>query len=266
MKYIKDTKEIIPNFEVKTDPFGDNVSGEHAYKRAERIVSAVYLVTNHVRFDDPLRIRIRSIGHDLLNEVLALHGGFRAATHERLSSLLALVRECISLTRLLHLAGYVSDQNGTILTNALDELGQFLSGSQRSALSDGIQLSRDDFIPAQAQALGGDRLPIAPSVRAPRLGIREAQRGVANTREEQKPKQVVRPPGRSVQTEVHGERRRMILHLLGRGQRLGIKDIASQMVGCSEKTVQREVSALVHDKIVLKEGEKRWSSYRLANT
>ena len=254
-------KDLMGNFEAKTDPFGENVSGEHAYKRTERIVSAMYLVTNHIQSDDPIRPRVRSIGHELLSEVLALHGGFRAATHEKIAKLLALVRESISLVRLLHLSGYVSAQNVHILAGALDDLGQFLSGSQNSALSDGIQFDRDDFIPAQTLPSGtmtrqravGIASPISKSV----TGLTAAQPGTPT-------KKVSRSPGRAVQTEVHGERRKSIMDILARGGPLGIKDITSQMVGCSEKTVQREVSSLVHERIVKKQGEKRWSTYHLS--
>lgn len=263
MRDIKDTKGVVPSFEPKTDPFGDNLSGEHAYKRTERIVSATYLVTNHIPHEDPIRARIRDIGHELLSGVLALHGGFRAATHEKIARLLALVRESISLVRLLHLSGYVSAQNALLLSNALDELGQFLSGSQASALSDSIQLDREDFLPRDAslsQPLSRPRMaalasPITTTAASPSIGQSVP---VSSNRK------IVRSPGRSVQTEVHGERRRALLDILARSGALGIKDITSQMVGCSEKTVQRELSMLVRERTVKKEGQKRWSTYKLA--
>jgi hypothetical protein len=261
MKDIKDTKEIIPAFEAKTDPFGGNVSGEHAYKRAERIVSALYLVTNHVRYDEPLRMRLRSLGHEMLTEVIALRGGFRAATTDSLGAPLASVRECISLVQLLQIAGYVSSQNVSILTHALDELGQFLVGAQHSNLSDTLQLSREDFLPSERQ-----RTESVPSTyaRLPHNTPQPKQIGsskVSHTTDAQA--RLPRPPGRSVQTEVHGERRKLIMDILAKSGPLGIKDISTQMVGCSEKTVQRELSVLIQESRIKKEGEKRWSSYSL---
>lgn len=258
MKDIKDTKDIIPAFDARTDPFGENISGSHAYRRAERIVSAIYLVTNHVRYDEPLRREIRSLGHDLLTEVISLRGGFRASENGRIEALLGQIRECITLARLLQIAGYVSAQNILILTQALDELGQFLVNAQHSALSDGIQLNREDFIPA-------DRPAVPTSIRHARVLSPAGSSTPGNGAEPRMPAyhKAARAPGRSVQTEVHGERRTLITDILAKSGPLGIKDIATQMVGCSEKTVQRELSVLIQEHKVKKEGEKRWSSYSL---
>jgi predicted transcriptional regulator len=59
------------------------------------------------------------------------------------------------------------------------------------------------------------------------------------------------------------DRRTLVLDTLRRGGKLGIKDIALQVVGFSEKTVQRELINLVSEGVVRKEGEKRWSKYSL---
>ena len=45
---------------------------------------------------------------------------------------------------------------------------------------------------------------------------------------------------------------------------MGIRDIASFVIGCSEKTVQRELASLISDGLIKKEGEKRWSRYFVA--
>jgi hypothetical protein len=255
MKDIKDTKEIISAFEAKTDPFGGNISGEHAYKRAERIVSALYLVTNHVRYDEPLRLRLRSLGHELLEEVMSLRGGFRASASDSLGSSLAKVRECISLSRLLQIAGFVSSQNILVLVQALDELGLYLIGAQHSTLSDSFLLSREEFIPTDRSTVSVPRPHSLPNLSHTRTAT--TSKSVPGL------PAAPRSPGRSVQTEVHGERRKLIMDILSLSGPLGIKDIAAQMVGCSEKTVQRELSVLIQEARIKKEGEKRWSSYAL---
>lgn len=261
MKDIKDIREIIPSFNTKTDPFGENLSGEHAYKRTERIVSAIYLITNHVRHDEPLRDRIRSLGHQMLSEVMALRSGFQATTHEKRMALLAHVRESVSLVHLLQLSGYVSDHNASMLLHALDDLGMFLAESQYSALSDGIQLKREDFVPTK-KAL--DRRQSIPKDSVEKPQSRTALNLSSKPRVVNNAIKTNRASGRSVQTEVHNERHQLITDILERGGSLGIKDIASQMVGCSEKTIQRELAILIKDGSVQKAGEKRWSSYSLA--
>ena len=43
-----------------------------------------------------------------------------------------------------------------------------------------------------------------------------------------------------------------------------IKDVSPLISGCSEKTIQRELLAMVYAGILRKMGEKRWSRYSLA--
>lgn len=45
----------------------------------------------------------------------------------------------------------------------------------------------------------------------------------------------------------------------------GIKDISSVIREYSEKTIQRELNNLISEGLVVKEGERRWSTYRLVS-
>ncbi len=58
-------------------------------------------------------------------------------------------------------------------------------------------------------------------------------------------------------------RREQILGLFVRGVDVSIKDIAARIKGCSEKTIQRELNALLEDNVIERIGEKRWSRYVL---
>lgn len=58
-------------------------------------------------------------------------------------------------------------------------------------------------------------------------------------------------------------RRDQVLGLLSM-EPISIKDISEKIVGCSEKTIQRELNALVDAKKITRIGEKRWSRYTLA--
>jgi hypothetical protein len=58
-------------------------------------------------------------------------------------------------------------------------------------------------------------------------------------------------------------RRDQVLSLLSKDP-ISIKDISEKIVGCSEKTIQRELNALVDAQKITRIGEKRWSRYTLA--
>ena len=55
-------------------------------------------------------------------------------------------------------------------------------------------------------------------------------------------------------------RRNEILDMLSTHP-INIKDIAQKVLGCSEKTIQRELNSLLEDKLIERIGEKRWSKY-----
>ena len=59
-------------------------------------------------------------------------------------------------------------------------------------------------------------------------------------------------------------RQNTIIAILKRKKEIMIKDISSLINGCSEKTIQRELSAMIRSGVLRKMGEKRWSRYTLA--
>lgn len=59
-------------------------------------------------------------------------------------------------------------------------------------------------------------------------------------------------------------RQSIIIGLLKRKKEIMIKDVSPLISGCSEKTIQRELSSMVQAGILKKTGEKRWSRYSLA--
>ena len=59
-------------------------------------------------------------------------------------------------------------------------------------------------------------------------------------------------------------RQSTIIAILKRKKEIMIKDVTPLVNGCSEKTIQRELSSMVQTGILKKMGEKRWSRYSLA--
>lgn len=233
---------IVEGKNVKTNPFGENKSGERAYRRAERLVAALHLVTNHVAHDEPLRSRIRMLSPELLSLMLEGRDEMRASESAKMRQVSSLIRELISLVRMLSISGLLSQQNNEILTEALDELWQFVSTSQRSLLSESVRLTRDDLLDVR------DR-------QAPPLSfikdIKDTE-SIKDTKEThiQSPEQTTRVEN--------------ILEVLRAGGALSISDIASNLPQYSEKMIQRALFDLVLADKVKKIGSKRWSRYMLA--
>jgi len=58
-------------------------------------------------------------------------------------------------------------------------------------------------------------------------------------------------------------RREQIISLFTKGVEISIHDISKKVIGCSIKTLQRELNSLVIDKKIDRIGDKRWSKYIL---
>lgn len=60
---------------------------------------------------------------------------------------------------------------------------------------------------------------------------------------------------------VRDDRRKIILALIKQKPEIAVKDITKSISGVSEKTIQRELLAMVAEGILEKHGERRWSTY-----
>ncbi len=58
-------------------------------------------------------------------------------------------------------------------------------------------------------------------------------------------------------------RREQIISLFTKGVEISIHDISKKVIGCSIKTIQRELNALVLERKIDRIGDKRWSKYIL---
>lgn len=58
-------------------------------------------------------------------------------------------------------------------------------------------------------------------------------------------------------------RRERVLNVIRDKGEVTIKDISENIKDCSEKTIQRELTDLIKDNIIMREGDRRWSKYKL---
>ena len=280
---------------IRTSPFSKNTSGERAYARAERIVAALFLLTNHFNQSEQLRTSLRKNGMGLLSSILSLRAGIRSSGADLVESALALIRELISLVRMSTIAGYISTQNAGEVIQALDDLGLLLVASQRSNLSETVILTRDDLTPRAAEfevssARARPHVERKPSTFPTPQGMTPggSEKSTRILRQEHGTLKVL-GKGQNSETGKDGEkniksentdtqrtnadvpstprysnsRSQEVLEILRVSGKLGIKDIYSNMPGCSEKMIQRELARMVSQGQVKKVGAKRWSTYEL---
>src|SRR3989344_5526381 len=109
------------------NPFGKNRSGDRAYRRAERLSAAIFLMSKHIPGEEPLRNEVRIAALATLPKILACKDEMRSTMSESIADVQATLRHLISLIRLMVFSGFVSAQNAEIVTIAADELGNFVS-------------------------------------------------------------------------------------------------------------------------------------------
>jgi len=252
MDYIKNIQKSdhLPRFldgvrAVRTNPFGENKAGDRAYRRAERLVAAIHLLTNHIPASEPLRSSVRSASLGLLTETMDLRDEMRAIESHKVHAFQVSIRHLISMLRILAVAGFVSIQNADAVTEALDELGNFLAVSQRSPMSENIRFSRDDLLDVRMMDVSFKK-DIKDAVYVKDGTVGEGSVSYKKT---------VNPLT---------QRGNTILDILRSGGELGIRDIAANVPEYSEKMIQRELLDLVQRGLVRKSGLKRWSKYSLA--
>ncbi len=241
----KDQSQFLDEVIIRTHPFGHNISGARAYARAERLIAAIHLVTNHIPRDEPGRALARRAGIHLLSAILLLRDEMRVSGSPALGRVQALIRKLISLIRVLSVAGYISAQNLEALVGAFDELGVFLVSSQKTPLSERVVLSKDELLTS-----GSTLVHMRPTV-SPRkpTSVKDRIKDIDKM---------------SDRTDKTYSRIEGILAILGSQGQLGIKDIAANLPEYSEKMIQRELKVLVARGRVKKTGSKRWSMYALA--
>jgi hypothetical protein len=233
----------------RVNPFGENRSANRAYQRIERIVAAIYLLTNHIPVNEPVRISVRSNALLLIEYMLSVSNEMRSLESAKMSSLRSEILHIISLVRMLAVSGFVSSQNAEIVIESLNGLGDLLVSSQRSNLSEGIRLSESDFDFQGRISIGHDKSPL------------KDLRDNTNIKDVLLKKDKVNV---STGPILFTQRQQNILGVLRSGGELGIRDIASNMPEYSEKMIQRELAELVALGQVRKTGLKRWSKYALA--
>lgn len=239
--------DFLDNRTLRVQAFGTNISAERAYRRAERLVAAIHLVTNHIRTDEPAREIVRRSSVDLLSSVLMLRDELRSPESAAFRKVQALIRELISLVRILSIAGHISLQNAQALAEALDELANFLIVSQRTMISESVVFEKDEFLDME-QTPHRRRSSDNMSFREHKtIKDKQSREGAVSDR--------------NTGTRMRGER---IVGVLTNQGQLGIKDIAANLPEYSEKMIQRELKGLVTLGRIKKVGSKRWSMYALA--
>lgn len=227
-----------------------------AKDRAQKIVAALYLLTSHIDQDNPIRIEIRTQATFMLKAVLS--GSKIEDCKNSITSFLsvALLTKDISPENLsiierelANLKAQYTQVLEPVLSHVfLHERGHVLVDAKETKDEQGTGPLKlvDHRAQTTAQDLRGLRMEKdSVSYQKPKALETGNDTGVFNRKDEKK------------------ARRSQVLSLLSKTELKTIKDISKFFTDCSEKTIQRELNDLVEDKVIVRVGDRRWSTYKL---
>ncbi len=207
------------------------------YNKSERITAALFLVSNTMAGDEILKTKIRSLGLDLVSLCISLKDNTEANSHSLLKTLERKVLELVSLLNITSISGFISEMNACILKKEFEYFLKSISDLIHFVETSKLAISKEFF----ENGNNNDKAPLKDNY-SQRIFLKD------------KPQDKI---GRK------NQRNKDIFNLISRKGDVNIKDIASFIKGCSEKTVQRELNMLIKSGLIKKEGERRWSRYSL---
>lgn len=243
-KAVSDRNDGDINFHQAFSDFFRNDFHTFVVRKAEKLASALYTVTGFIPQEDPLRTCLRSCAVELVSASAdpAHAGGLRHAD--------GFAARCLEIGSALSLAqrsGFVSSMNSRILCDEYADLASFVKRHQERVFGGGEAVEVGERLALElARAPAPFALASAGHTKAT-LTLRNAP--VKRTRNSHKG---------------HSDRKDTILRLLDKKDKITIKDAMNTVEGCSEKTIQRELISLVESGVLVREGARRWSTYRRA--
>ena len=253
-----------------TGLFASNLSFVYAYKKTERLITAVYMVTDILSDFDPLKNNVRESSLGLLSAILLLKD--EPTSQRAFKEIYESVIRTVSMLDIAFSTGKISEMNSSVLKREfhalLNHIQSSFEGSDNAIEGGSLKNSFFDVEMPKEKSSGEDGAFRQPSSedrfrtsQDPSFSSSSFSSGGAGPKDGTR-KHFGRPPG-YVGNVAKNERRAAIFNLLREKKEITVRDLANVVTDCSEKTLQRELLQLVDEGILHKEGERRWSRYSL---
>ncbi len=277
-------------------------------KKSEKLVTALYLVTDLIEDTEPIKHSLRRNAVTLLSSMNSLS---QLEVKDRILHIKFSLRSVTEILSLLHVAltaGLVSQMNGELLSDGFRALQLVLEKKQPIFSKEMLRVEDEQELEnesAYGAAITGTSYDALTPLSIARLheSKDELRRNQELLRQSHilnklesfskgqnkddliKDKKEIKKDIEKKSPSTHHllmehaarplstlttsfqmkklSRREQILALFVKGVDVSIKDIAARIKGCSEKTIQRELNALLYDNVIERIGEKRWSRYVL---
>jgi len=254
------------NFKSGTHSLGVSVKDTAtpiSYTKTNKLITALYMVTDIMDKDEPIRNKLRTLGTGIISDM-----------HYLPAQALTKISEIMSFLDIAGVVNMISEMNLSIIRKEFFELKQAIEQSTeipRSAYKELNlrELFQTDFqLPSASLADPKRELTGRPS--PARIGVQKGStlmKALSNFRVSDRPMSNKGEAKTNPEFESLKRQRRDEIVAIAKTSTDGvtITDIRSRATGslvtCSEKTLQRELIDMLKDGVLKKTGEKRWSRY-----
>ncbi|MBP9701546.1 MAG: DeoR family transcriptional regulator [Candidatus Pacebacteria bacterium] len=203
---------------------------KQVFKKTEKVVAALYLVSNLIKDKEPIKWKLRERSMTLMSAALTLNDDQSFDKDFAVRTVFSDILEILSTLSLAHMSGLLSEMNYNILRVEVEKIANILK--------DNLVIERETKGYVLSESFFKEDIVKAKNI-VPVIKDNVTESPKKNNRQE------------------------VILSLLKTRSNLTIKDVAQVVTDCSEKTIQRELINMVEKGLVKREGERRWSRYSL---
>jgi hypothetical protein len=251
---------------------------DFANKKTEKLVTALYMVTDCMDTDDALKSKLRLLGVKLLSDMYELNTLSPMDKHIHIPVSLVHIYEILSFIEIAYTIGFISEMNTNILKKEFNLLASELKLYQTKdkhftftlddKMFDVPSLSRsEDFVQTKQESIKDKRTTSNSMSFINNISPLEK---LSNKKNNFIPTNLADREDRSkkILALIRGFNKGQIgkKSVNGNEVAISIKDISLSFTDCSEKTIQRELNALVLKGQLKKTGAKRWSRYMIGES
>jgi hypothetical protein len=224
-------------------------------KKTEKLVTALYMVTDCMETEDSLKTKLRYLGVELLSDTYRLTISSSVEKHTKIVESQNKINEILSFLEIAYNIGFISEMNTNILRKEFSKLISELENYRDKEKHFVFTLKEDMFNvenDIKDKKTLSQTMSFTNSVHNNYIGQLKTNKTLLNNQNDKQDR---------------GEKIvKTIKDLITKTSKkdVSIKDI-SESFNCSEKTLQRELNELVSKGQIKKIGSKRWSRYEIQN-